>query len=255
MAREYEFEGKTKEEAVAKASQELGIAEDELDVEVVSFGSTGIFGLVGVKKAKIKVTVPDAQSPEALSPDAPSLVAPSPEPEPVSVPEAHVTPEEVAAGAKVVLEKIASFIVEDVTITADTNANGVRLTVHGGNTALLIGKHGRTLDALQYLVQKAVQNKQRTNSRVTVDVEGYRERRKDSLTQLALRLGEKVKRSGKPATINPMNAYDRRIVHVALKDDTKIRTQSMGSGALRKLVIYPQKKRPKEAQDSGPKDA
>jgi spoIIIJ-associated protein len=170
------------------------------------------------------------------------------------VPEAHLAPEEVAAAAKAVLEKIVSFIVEDVTITVDTNANGVRLTVHGGNTALLIGKHGRTLDALQYLVQKAVQNKQRTDSRVTVDVEGYRERRKESLTQLALRLGEKVKRSGKPATINPMNAYDRRIVHVALKDDTTIRTQSMGSGALRKLVIYPQKKRAKEAQGAGNKE-
>jgi len=247
MAREYEFEGKTKEEAVAKACEELDLAEDQLHVEVVSFGSTGIFGLVGVKKAKIKVTVPDAPSPEA-EPVSVDEAQASPE-------EAQVAPEEVAAAAKVVLEKIVSFIVEDVTITADTNTNGVRLTVHGGNTALLIGKHGRTLDALQYLVQKAVQNKQRTNSRVTVDVEGYRERRKESLTQLALRLGEKVKRSGKPATINPMNAYDRRIVHVALKDDTKIRTQSMGSGALRKLVIYPQKKRAKEAQGAGNKEA
>jgi spoIIIJ-associated protein len=75
-----------------------------------------------------------------------------------------------------------------------------------------------------------------------VDVEGYRERRKASLTQLALRLGEKVKRSGKPATISPMNAYDRRIIHIALKSETRLRTQSSGTGSLRKLVIYPQKK-------------
>jgi spoIIIJ-associated protein len=78
--------------------------------------------------------------------------------------------------------------------------------------------------------------------RISFDVEGYRDRRKESLTQLALRLGEKVKRSGKPATISPMNAYDRRIVHIALKDDRLVRTQSKGGGEFRKLVIFPQKK-------------
>jgi spoIIIJ-associated protein len=151
--------------------------------------------------------------------------------------------EDVAQKAKDVLETMISFIVDDATVTVKKQADRHRLIIEGGNSALLIGKHGRTLDALQYIVQKSVQNKGIGRARITVDVEGYRERRKASLTQLALRMGEKVKRSGKPATINPMNAYDRRIVHVALKDDAKVRTQSMGSGALRKLVIFPQKKK------------
>ena len=84
--------------------------------------------------------------------------------------------------------------------------------------------------------------KTKTTLRISIDVGGYRDRRKVSLTQLALRLGEKVKRSGKPATISPMNAYDRKIVHVALQDDNRVRTQSMGTGSFRKLVIFPQMK-------------
>jgi len=237
MAAEYEFEGKTKEEAMKKASEKLGLPEDQLDFEVLSYGSTGIFGLVGVKKARIRVSVPASYETE---------------PETVDLPESPVLPEEVTAIAKKALEKMVAYIVEDATVTVEDTSDIVKFKVDGSNSALLIGKHGRTLDALQYIVQKIVQKEKRTKKRIVVDVEGYRERRKESLTQLALRLGEKVKRSGKPATISPMNAYDRRIVHVALKDESKVRTQSMGSGALRKLVIYPQKKQRQErARRSG----
>ena len=100
----------------------------------------------------------------------------------------------------------------------------------------------KTLDALQFIVQRMVHKQRSTRLRISIDVEGYRDRRKESLIQMALRLGDKVKRSGKPATISPMNAYERRIVHVALKDNAGVRTQSMGQGSLRKLVIYPQRK-------------
>ena len=225
MASEYEFEGKTKEEAVGKACQELGLSEDQLEIEVLSYGSTGIFGLVGVKRAKIKVTVPHAGEAEVE------------EPSPAA--QEH---QGVAEIARRTLEEIISFIAEGASVSVATKADSVRLKVEGGNSALLIGKHGRTLEALQYIVQKVAQKEKRARLRISVDVEGYRDRRKASLTQLALRLGEKVKRSGKPATISPMNAYDRRIVHIALKDESSVRTQSRGAGSLRKLVIYPQRK-------------
>jgi spoIIIJ-associated protein len=225
MTSAYEFEGKTKEEAISKASDALGVSEDQLEVEVLSYGSTGIFGLVGVKRAKIKVTLPEA--PEAEVKEQLTSAEES---------------EEVAEIAKGTLEEIISFIVDDATVSTQTKSDRVRLKVAGGNSALLIGKHGRTLDALQYIVHRIVHKKQKTKVRVTIDVEGYRDRRKDALTQLALRLGEKVKRSGRPATISPMNAYDRRTIHVALKDHSGVRTQSTGTGSLRKLVIYPQRK-------------
>jgi spoIIIJ-associated protein len=237
MTSAYEFEGKTKEEAISKASDALGVSEDQLDVEVLSYGSTGIFGLVGVKKAKIKVTLPE--SPEAeIKVSSPK----SPEAEIKEQLPSAEEPEQVAELAKGALEEIISFIVDGATVSMQTKPDRIRLKVKGGNSALLIGKHGRTLDALQYIVHRIVHKKQKTRVRVTIDVEGYRDRRKDSLTQLALRLGEKVKRSGRPATISPMNAYDRRIIHVALKDHAGVRTQSTGTGSLRKLVIYPQRK-------------
>ncbi len=225
MTSAYEFEGKTKEEAISKASDALGVSEDQLEVEVLSYGSTGIFGLVGVKRAKIKVTLPEAPEAEVKE----------------QLTSAEVF-EKVAELAKSTLEEIISFIVDGATVSTQTKSDRVRLKVAGGNSALLIGKHGRTLDALQYIVHRIVHKKQKTKVRVTIDVEGYRDRRKDALTQLALRLGEKVKRSGRPATISPMNAYDRRTIHVALKDHSGVRTQSTGTGSLRKLVIYPQRK-------------
>lgn len=237
MTSAYEFEGKTKEEAISKASDALGVSEDQLDVEVLSYGSTGIFGLVGVKKAKIKVTL--SESPEA---EIKVTLPQSPEAEIKEQLPSAEEPEEVAELAKGALEEIISFIVDGATVSIQTKPDRIRLKVKGGNSALLIGKHGRTLDALQYIVHRIVHKKQMTRVRVTIDVEGYRDRRKDSLTQLALRLGEKVKRSGRPATISPMNAYDRRIIHVALKDHAGVRTQSAGTGSLRKLVIYPQRK-------------
>lgn len=225
MTSVYEFEGKTKEEAISKASHALGVSEDQLEVEVLSYGSTGIFGLVGVKRAKIKVTLPEAPEAEVKE----------------QLTSAEVF-EKMAELAKSTLEEIISFIVDGATVSTQTKSDRVRLKVAGGNSALLIGKHGRTLDALQYIVNRIVHKKQKTKVRVTIDVEGYRDRRKDALTQLALRLGEKVKRSGRPATISPMNAYDRRTIHVALKDHSGVRTQSTGTGSLRKLVIYPQRK-------------
>jgi len=234
MASEYEFEGKTKEEALEKACEELGLSKDQIQVEVLSYGSTGIFGLVGVKKARIKVIPPESYK---IEPEEPP-VSSSPS-------------EDVSDRAREALENMVSFIVDDATVTVENASDTVKLNVEGSDSALLIGKHGRTLDALQYIVQKIVHKERKSRKRVVVDVEGYRDRRKASLTQLALRLGEKVKRSGKPATISPMNAYDRRIVHVALKDESRVRTQSMGSGALRKLVIYPQKKQRQRANREG----
>ena len=225
MTSEYEFEGKTMEEAQAKACKELGLSLDEMETEVLSYGSTGIFGLVGVKKARIRVAVPESIA----------QAVPSSETEPAA-------PQDMTETAKEILQEIISYIVDDTSVTATTTSGEMTLEIEGGNAALLIGKHGKTLDALQYIVQRVVQKQGVAKMRVTVDVEGYRNRRKESLSRLALRLSEKAKQSGKPATIKPMNAYDRRIVHLALKKDPKVRTQSKGTGSFRKVVIYPQKR-------------
>ena len=240
MPPSYEFEGKTKEEAIKSACKELGVSEEKLKIEVLSYGSTGIFGLVGAKKAQVRVTLRDAPEVKREVPKAkPDVVE---EQEDEEAPGTGEDVEGVAETARRTVEQIVSHIVDDATVAVAKNPDSIRVKIDAGNPAILIGRHGRTLDALQYLVRKIVRKKHNTKMRISFDIEGYRDRRKESLTQLALRLGEKVKRSGKPATISPMNAYDRRIVHVALKDDTLVRTQSKGGGEFRKLVIFPQKK-------------
>jgi spoIIIJ-associated protein len=242
----YEFEGKTKEEAIRSACEELGVSEEKLKIEVLSYGSTGIFGLVGAKKAQVRVTLRDVSEVKKAVPKAePDVVEAQGDAEASVDEEASVAEEDIEAVAETArgtLEKIISYMVDDATVAVAKHPDRIRLKIEASNPAILIGRHGRTLDALQYLVRKIVRKKHNTRMRISFDVEGYRDRRKESLTQLALRLGEKVKVSGKPATISPMNAYDRRIVHIALKDDTLVRTQSKGGGEFRKLVIFPQKK-------------
>lgn len=247
MLASYEFEGKTKEEAIRSACKELGVSEEKLEIEVLSYGSTGIFGLVGAKKAQIKVTLLEDQ--EAKIETKPKVEVRSEAKVESKEDEGRLEEEEkhvgdldtIAEVAQKTSEEIISYIVDDATVVVEKSPDAINVVIEAGNAAILIGKHGRTLDALQFLIRKIIRKKTNTRVRISFDVEGYRDRRKASLTQMALRLGEKVKRSGKPATISPMNAYDRRIVHIALRDDASVRTQSKGGGLFRKLVILPQK--------------
>lgn len=226
MLANHEFEGKTKEEAVRKACEKLHVTEEQLEIEVLSYGSTGIFGLVGARKAQIRVNLREALEAKINE----------------KKPDTGYETEEVAEIAKNALEHILSYIIDDATVTVAKYPQNIRLRIEASNPAIIIGRHGRTLDALQYLVRRIVRKKKPTRIGISFDVEGYRDRRKASLTQFALRLGEKVKHSGKPATISPMSAYDRRIVHIALKNNTSVRTQSKGNGLFRELVILPRKK-------------
>jgi spoIIIJ-associated protein len=153
----------------------------------------------------------------------------------------------VEAG-RAALERIVDAITSDAEIRVEKDSERVLLKVTGGNAALLIGKKGQTLEAIQTIIDKIV-NKQNNHNqngkvRVQIDVEGYLENRKTNLEQLALRLADKSKRIRKPISLGQMSAYDRRIVHLALKDISGVRTKSRGEGYMRKLVIFPQKNNP-----------
>ncbi len=251
MTRPIEFEGKNIDQAVEKACKALGVEKEELQYDVLSYGSTGIFGLVGSKKARIRVTPP---APSARAPVEAERVPPEPEADLPEAPPSHPSGaaasdqetvpdiETVSALGEEVLKRILDSITEDTHITVETNPEGIFYNVRGGNSALLIGKRGQTLDAIQYVVEKIVRRKTERRIRVFVDIEGYKENRRISLQRLAERVSEKVKRTGRPVTLGDMNASDRRIIHVALKDNREVRTQSRGSGALKKLSIFPKKK-------------
>ena len=228
----YEFEGKTTEEAIQNAARELNLPVEELSVDVIEPGSAGIFGLVGGRKAKIKVTL---KTPSELEEEG--------EEEKQEPGERREEPQENDVNfAKRTLEEILALIPVEATVAASRGEGRITLKVQGDRSGLLIGRKGNTLDALQFLVNKIVSKALGKKIDVVIDSENYRRRREDSLTQLALKMGDKAKRIKKPVTTNPMNPHDRRLIHLALKDDEHLETRSRGEGLLKRVVIIPKGK-------------
>jgi len=280
-----EFEGKNIENAIKKACDKLKIKEEKLKYDVISYGSTGIFGLVGTKKAKIRVTSPKhlkntRQEDNEISIESQSVLKEDDKAEIASIIEESFgenvvdtlkgsqtvdsesknnddandeknreddtnKKEDLPAmiAGEEVLKKIVNLITTDAQITAQQEKKKIKFNVKGGNTAVLIGKKGQTLEAIQYIVEKIVNKKSQEKIRIHVDIEGYLENRRINLERLSTRLAEKSKRIGKPVTIGQLNSYDRRVVHLVLKNDSDVRTQSIGDGFYRKLVIFPKKNR------------
>jgi len=206
---------------------------------VISHGSTGIFGLVGRKKAKINVSVPEVKKPEEKRPEK-KIDNKEADKESFDNKESELSENNVQTG-KEVLQKIIDSITEDAKITIVERSNKTIYNVVGGNPALLIGKKGKTLEAIQLIVEKVINKKNEKRSRTLVDIEGYMEKRNSYLKSLAKRLADKCKRFGKPVSLEEMNAHDRRIIHITLRGDKEIGTRSKGEGVLRKIVIFPKK--------------
>jgi len=211
---EYEFEGKTTEEALENASRELALQPEELNFDILEPGSAGIFGLVGGKKAKIRITL---EKPE------------------------ETNNENGVQLAREALEKILGLIPVETTVNAEQTDGKIVLSIEGDKSGLLIGRRGKTLDALQYIVNKIVNKALDKKTYVVVDSENYRKRREESLTQLALKMGDKAKKIKKPVSTNLLNPHDRRIVHLTLQEDIDLDTKSRGDGLLKKVVIIPKK--------------
>jgi len=113
------------------------------------------------------------------------------------------------------------------------------LEIKGDQEGILIGKHGRTLESLQIIINRMVSKKLKDAKRVILDIDDYRKRRSDSMAQMAHRLGEKIKRTGYPLTVGPFNANDRRIIHLILKEDPSLKTESIGDGEFKEVKIIP----------------
>ncbi len=254
MALTMDLEAKNVEQAVKLACDKLEIPPEKLRYDVISYGSTGIFGFVKTKKAKIRVLLIEEKAEtqktdetrtregektppakmknrvkEVIEPAFNKKIAPE------AVPENE---KNIVAGEKV-LQRIVDTITSGAVVTVDKRAERVLYNIKGGNSGILIGKHGQTIDAMQALVEKIVNKKKTARLRVQVDIDGYLESRKKNLIRHAESLATKCKHIRRPVTVGHMNAHDRRIVHLALKDDTSVRTRSIGDGFLRKLVIYP----------------
>lgn len=201
---------KTVEEAVELGLRELGVDRTEAEIEVVSRGKPGLLG-IGSEPAKIKVTKID-------------------------------NPSEVVQVASDVVSKLIRLMDIDVISTmrhTDGDDEGPFFDIEGEDSALLIGRRGETLRALQLLVRTIVGRKLGTNLNFTVDVEGYDDRRRQSLSNLADRVASRVIKTGRSIELEPMSARERRIVHISLADQKGIQTESSGEGKDRRVVIQP----------------
>ena len=299
MALPTEYEGRNVEKAVQAASQALDIDAEQLKYDVLSYGSSGIFGLVGAKKARIRVLTPkekqsridnggdklDKEAPpkkkrssetsfrppiddfvrddEVTSGDVHSETAeaqarqadePPPTPETPKPDKLDLAPadngestetmawSESEARGREALQRIVDSITQDAQVISRRGDNVIEYDIKGGQTAVIIGKRGQTLEAIQYLVVKIVNKQSDDRIRVHIDAGDYMLKRRQSLEQIASRVAAKAKRMGRPASLGQLNPHDRRIVHMALRDDEGVLTKSLGAGHLRKLVIYPKKR-------------
>lgn len=216
-----EISAKTVEDAVEQALAKLGKSRDEVDIEVLSRGKSGLLGL-GAEDARVRVTLRPPPSPPLPEIDV-ALVA-------------KETLELMLAAMGMDASVDAKAVPQDM---AEEQSVSLALDITGEDLGILIGRRGETLTALQYLVNLMVSRRLKAHAGVMVDVEGYRERRRNALRGLALRLADRVSSTGRSVTLEPMPSLERRIVHLALRDHPDVITESIGDGESRKVTITP----------------
>jgi spoIIIJ-associated protein len=204
-----EFEGKTVDEAIEKAVQFFNVPQEKIIIEVIADGSQGLFGLIGAKKAKIKA---------ALMQDS---------------------GEEKKEKAQKFLSEILRLAKIPGSVEAELIDKKIFLTIKGDGSGLLIGKKGQTLDALQYLVSKMVNQKPEDRIPVIVDTENYRLRREAKLAIVAQKLGNQAKRQRKSVATELLNPQERRVIYLALQNYPDLLAKSEGEGKLKKVIISP----------------
>lgn len=264
---------KTIEAAVAEGLEKLGISREEAVVHVVEQPSSGLFGLIHKKMAVVDISAPDEEAEEdtveeaspaeeasaaeipaeeakeETSAEEPKAKEAAPEAEEAPAEEKKAEREEptfdpeeqkkVAEEAKTFLAGVFAGMHLAVTMECRMTEERIMINLVGNGLGILIGKHGQTLDALQYLTNLAAGKSFRHHYFILLDVENYRERRQDTLEALARRLAGKVKRTGEEIRLEPMAAGERRIIHLALQDDHAVSTDSEGEAPYRYVVIRP----------------
>jgi len=257
-----EYKGKTIDDAITEACQSLTVTSDRLEYEVIEKGSSGILGFgskPAVIKARVKIEKKEEKKADKKEEKAVKKSEKSnsksvkkeenkkaevkkeekKEEKPVKKEfkadkSSNVTP---AADPKEFLENVFNAMHMDVKIDVEQEGNEINIELSGDDMGVLIGKRGQTLDSLQYLTSLVVNKGTSEYIRVKVDTEDYRKRRKETLENLAKNLAYKVKRTKKTVTLEPMNPYERRVIHSALQNDKYVSTHSEGEEPYRKVVI------------------
>lgn len=246
-----EVKAKTIDDAITDALVQLGITSDQLDYEVIEKGSAGILGLGrkdAVIKARKKVVVPEKKAepvvekkPEApvqKKEEAPKKKEENAEKTPAKAP-VNIDFASLEAGVKDFLTQVFSAMQLEVEILTKVDEENKVIDVEfkGPEMGMLIGKRGQTLDSLQYLTNLAVNKQSDSYIKVKLDTEDYRKRRKETLENLAKNIAYKVKRTKRPVSLEPMNPFERRVIHSALQNDKYVSTHSEGEEPYRHVVV------------------
>jgi len=247
-----EISATTVDEAIKQALEQLAAQEDDVVIEVLATPRAGVLGL-GARQARVRVTrrtsnvaTSGVQSPP---PAPPAIDRHPPEPaagdtgdgeEGLQAQREGVDLDQLAQEAREVLIKVLELMDERAEVLrTQGDPESVELEIKGDGSGILIGRHGQTLDALEYLVNRIVARRIRDAAPVVLETESYRARRRQQLQRMALSMGERAKRDHRPMTLDPMPPRDRRVVHLALKDDPMLTTRSSGDGFLRSIEIVP----------------
>ena len=283
---EMDIEEKTIDDAIEKACEIFQVPREKLNIEILAEGAAGFLGL-GSKKARIRASLlnidlalepslaggeaprrtqasqevnrRENRGPVRVAPETPAKAAPIIPRERVSgtrpaetdrPPAAAPAPNDPSAEkAGRFLEELLKHMQVSATVTVRETLEAIVLDIGGESSGLLIGKRGQNLDAIQYIVNKAVHHSANGERMIVIDTESYRQRREESLIALAMRAAEKARKNQKPVTIGHMNAHDRRIIHLAIQGDATLTTKSRGEGEYRSILILPARRGASQTED------
>lgn len=262
-----EFEARTAKEAITQGLQTLGLSQDDVTIEILEEGRSGVFG-VGAKDARIRITpqqetaltteqqpqpnnaVPtpaqeteaSAAAPEAIAEGAEAILETTEGPEPETTPLGSEDEKVLAASTQFLsglLQRMGLQASIEAGIEDSEDEKLYRLNITGEDLGILIGRRAETLDAFQYLTRLVVNQHTHRWYRVEVDVENYRRRRQQSLQRLAQTMADRAVSEGRTIILEPMSPRERRLVHLSLSDRDDVRTESIGEGESRKVTISP----------------
>ncbi len=235
-----EFSAKTVDDAITAACQDFFVTSDKLDYEVLEEGSSGFLG-IGAKPAIIKARVKEEKEivKETVKEPVKEVLKEEKTFAKETAKVSNVDAKEVEEAAKKFLGEVFDAMEMEVIVDAKYNDadKALDIDMRGEEIGILIGKRGQTLDSLQYLVSLVVNRGQADYIRVKLDTENYRQRRKETLENLAKNIAYKVKRTKRPVSLEPMNPYERRIIHSALQNDRYVTTHSEGEEPFRRVVV------------------
>ncbi|PIU83103.1 MAG: hypothetical protein COS68_05870 [Elusimicrobia bacterium CG06_land_8_20_14_3_00_38_11] len=236
MKNEIEVTGKTVDDAIGKGLEKLGIDKKDAEIKILDEGKSGLFGLMGFSPARIKISVKNGASASAKNNEKTDEISSVPQELHADTPAVDYAA--VSKNAVKITEKIlelSGFVAE---VSTEASPRSIVLNISSDDSAILIGRQGQTIAALEYILKLILSKQESRGVKVTLDIDGYLERKNEKIVNKAREIEERVKMKNEPVEIK-LPASERKIIHLTLKDSEFVETVSEGEGEDRKLIVRP----------------